>query len=354
MSTSLPSTAGIPACHGVSDQERNQKNLQKGVDKLLKNFPPLAKKSGVGNRCRCWYGGALMKLKVNRIGAVTTCWLAAIALVCGATAVSAQETKIQGLITSRDGANMTIRTAAGNNTVVTLTDATKVDEKEGKALHLRKKEMAVVALVPGLRVDVQAEGSGKTLTAKSVTFSGKDLEQAQAIQAGLSPTQQQVNKNKQGLATADQKIDTNAAEIAKNTADESDLAKRFGELSDYDTKREATVYFDSGKTDVSASGKKDLDTVAQQAKALNGYLIEVEGFADASGNAAQNEKLSLERSQAVIDYLTGSGGISPLHLLAPGAMGTSQPVASNETAAGRAENRRVVVKVLVNRGLSKQ
>jgi outer membrane protein OmpA-like peptidoglycan-associated protein len=50
----------------------------------------------------------------------------------------------------------------------------------------------------------------------------------------------------------------------------------------------------------------------------------------------------------------GWGGISPLHLLAPGAMGTSQPVATNETAAGRAENRRVVVKVLVNRGLSKQ
>jgi outer membrane protein OmpA-like peptidoglycan-associated protein len=50
----------------------------------------------------------------------------------------------------------------------------------------------------------------------------------------------------------------------------------------------------------------------------------------------------------------GWGGISPLHLLAPGAMGTSQPVTTNETAAGRAENRRVVVKVLVNRGLSKQ
>ncbi len=288
-----------------------------------------------------------MTLTINRIGTLTTCWLVAVAVICGPTAVSAQETKVQGLITSRDGANMTIRTAAGNNVVVALTDATKVDEKEGKVLHLRKKQMAVVALVPGLRVDVHAKGSGNNLTASSVTFSGKDLETAQAIQAGLSPTQQQVNKNKQGLATADQKID-------KNSADETDLAKRFGELSDYDTKREATVLFDSGKADVSASGKKDLDTIAQQAKALDGYLIEVEGFADSSGNAAQNEKLSLERSQAVIDYLTESGGVSPLHLLAPGAMGTSQPAASNETAAGRAENRRVVVKVLVNRGLSKQ
>jgi OmpA-OmpF porin, OOP family len=295
-----------------------------------------------------------MRVTLNRIGLLIACWVAVTAIAQGQSTAAGQETKVQGLITARNGADMTIRTATGSNVVVSLTDATKVDEKEGKVLHLRKKEMAVVALVPGLKVDVQAVGTGKSLNAKSVTFSGKDLEDAQAIQAGLSPTQQQVNKNKQGLATADQKIDKNSAEIAKNTADEADLAKRFGELSDYDTKREATVFFDTGKTEVSPSGRKDLDTIAQQAKAFNGYLIEVEGFADASGNAAQNEKLSLERSQAVIDYLTESGGVSPLHLLAPGAMGTSEPVATNETAAGRAENRRVVVKVLVNRGLSKQ
>ena len=60
----------------------------------------------------------------------------------------------------------------------------------------------------------------------------------------------------------------------------------------------------------------------------------------------------MERSQAVVAYLAESGGISPLHMLAPGAMGTSEPVASNETAQGRAENRRVVVKVVVNRGLA--
>jgi len=294
-----------------------------------------------------------MKLTVNRIGPFIACSLAAVAIAFGPTAVSAQDTKIQGLIVSRDGSNMTIRTATGTNTVVALTDATKVDEKEGKILHLRKKEMAVVALVPGLRVDVQAEGSGKGLTAKSVTFGGKDLETAQMIQAGLSPTQQLANKNKQGLATADQKIDKNSAEIAKNAADEADLAKRFGELSDYDMKREALVYFDSDKTDVSANGKQELDSVAQQAKTLTGYLIEVEGYADSSGSPVTNQTLSLERSQAVIDYLTQSGGVSPLHLLAPGAMGTTDPVSSNETAAGRAENRRVVVKLLVNRGLSK-
>jgi OOP family OmpA-OmpF porin len=295
-----------------------------------------------------------MRITVNRTGPLIVCWLAILAIAQGQTTAPGQETKVQGLITARNGADMTIRTATGNNVVVTLTDATKVDEKEGKVLHLRKKEMAVVALVPGLKVDVQAVGTGKNLNATSVTFDGKDLEQAQAIQAGLKTTEQQAAANKSAIQTADQKISTNTAAIAKNTADQADLAKRFGELSDYETKREATVFFDTGKTEISPSGRKDLDTIAQQAKALNGYLIEVEGFTDASGNASQNEKLSLERSQAVIDYLAESGGVSPLHLLAPGAMGTSQPVATNETAAGRAENRRVVVKVLINRGLSKQ
>lgn len=288
-----------------------------------------------------------MKITVTRIGALVVCWLAALAIAQGQTTAPGQETKAQGLITARNGADMTIRTATGNDVVVTLTDTTTVDEKEGKVLHLRRKQMAVMALVPGLKVDVHAMGTGKTLTATSVTFGGKDLEEAQAIQAGLKPTQAQAAANTQAIKTDEQKI-------AQNTADEASLAKRFGELSDYDTKREATVFFDSGKTDLSASGTKDLDGRAQQAKALSGYLVEVKGFADASGNAAANEKLSLERSQAVIDYLTESGGISPLHLLAPGAMGTSQPVATNETAAGRAENRRVVVKVLVNRGLAKQ
>src|SRR4029453_6518163 len=124
-------------------------------------------------------------------------------------------------------------------------------------------------------------------------------------------------------------IQGNQQQIAKNTSDEANLAKRFGELGDYDVKHEATVFFDVGKTTLSANAKSDLDTVAKQAKALKGYLLEVEGFADSSGNPVLNEKLSLERSQEVVDYLTESGGISQLHLLAPGAMGTPDPIASN-------------------------
>jgi outer membrane protein OmpA-like peptidoglycan-associated protein len=237
--------------------------------------------------------------------------------------------------------------------VITLTDDTEVKEKEGR-LGLRKKQAAVMGLIPGLKVDVHGMAAPKGgLTATSVTFSERDLQAAQAIQAGLNPTQQQLAATTGQAAANKAAIQGNQQQIAKVAGDEADLAKRFGELGDYDVKHEATVLFAAGQATVSATGKQDLDTLAKQAKALTGYLIEVEGFADSSGNAVLNEKLSLERSQAVVDYLTEYGGISPLHLLAPGAMGTSQPVASNETAAGRAENRRVVVKVLINRGLAR-
>jgi OOP family OmpA-OmpF porin len=293
-----------------------------------------------------------MKLTLNRIARLGACCLAVVVTTHAQTA-SGQDTKIQGLITSRNGAEMTVRTASGDF-VVALTDTTEVKEKEGK-FGLRKKQAAVMGLIPGLKVDVHGvPRPNGGVTATSVSFSAKDLESAQAIQAGLNPTRQQLKATTGEVAANKAAIQSNQQQIAKVSGDEADLAKRFGELGDYDVKHEATVFFDAGKAAVSATGKKDLDTVAQQAKVLTGYLLEVEGFADSSGNATLNEKLSLERSQAVVDYLTESGGISPLHLLAPSAMGTSQPVANNETAAGRAENRRVVVKVLVNRGLAKQ
>jgi flagellar motor protein MotB len=65
-----------------------------------------------------------------------------------------------------------------------------------------------------------------------------------------------------------------------------------------------------------------------------------------------NQKLSMERAQEVIAFLLQDCNVPVRHIVAPGAMGTADPTASNETASGRAENRRVEVKVLVNKGLS--
>jgi outer membrane protein OmpA-like peptidoglycan-associated protein len=81
-------------------------------------------------------------------------------------------------------------------------------------------------------------------------------------------------------------------------------------------------------------------------------MIQVKGFADSSGDAAMNQQLSMERARNVIAYLLQNCNVPVRHIVAPGAMGEAVPAASNETKAGRAENRRVEVKVLLNRGLA--
>ena len=92
--------------------------------------------------------------------------------------------------------------------------------------------------------------------------------------------------------------------------------------------------------------------MATDAVNLSGYIIQVKGFADSTGNAQMNQNLSMDRAQNVIAYLLQSCNVPVRHIVAPGAMGEAAPTASNETAAGRAENRRVEVKVLLNKGMS--
>ena len=92
--------------------------------------------------------------------------------------------------------------------------------------------------------------------------------------------------------------------------------------------------------------------MAHSALNQTGYIIQVKGYADSSGNAAMNQKLSMERAQNVIAFLLQNCNVPVRHVVAPGAMGEAEPAASNETSAGRAENRRVEVKVLVNKGLA--
>ena len=65
-----------------------------------------------------------------------------------------------------------------------------------------------------------------------------------------------------------------------------------------------------------------------------------------------NTKLSEDRAKEVVTYLMQQCGVPSRHIVAPGAMGEYGPASSNETKAGRAENRRVEVKILVNKGIT--
>jgi len=78
----------------------------------------------------------------------------------------------------------------------------------------------------------------------------------------------------------------------------------------------------------------------------------VAGYASSTGNAAINDKLTDERAQNVIEYLEQTGNVPLYRVLAPAAMGSSHPAATNATVEGQAENRRVVVTIVVNKGVA--
>lgn len=264
------------------------------------------------------------------------------------------KTKIKGLITGRTGEEMTLKTADAPKVVVVLTDATTIEQPKG-ALGLRKQHYTVTALVPGLAVEVYGTKNDKNqLVATKVKFSKASLQTADAIQAGLTPTKAAVSSNKEATESNQQAIQENAQQMGVNQKDIAETNERFNDLSDYVVKADAKVYFTPGSDKISEQDKGALALLATTAKPLNGYIVQVKGYADSTGNPTMNQQLSLDRSEAVIAYLEQSGGIPVLHIVAPGAMGTTSPAASNETAQGRAENRRVDVKVLLNKGLNEQ
>ena len=286
-------------------------------------------------------------------------------LVLAAGSAVAQAAQVQGVINGRSGPTMTLQTQSGN-VVVVLNSETEVEDVAG-LFHARKKQMGVTALVPGLQVQVQGTYNAQNqLVANTVKFNSKSLQTATDIQAGVAPVEQQTQQQKQELAqqqaklaqeqaalTAEQKQQAvDEAKIAANKAAVAAVNKRFGELGDYNIWDETTVYFANGQVTVDPKYDAALLKLCQKAKTVTGYVIQVQGYASKVGSAALNQKLSQERAANVTDFIEQKGGIPLTNVLAPGAMGTSNQVAPDNTAEGQAENRRVVVRVLQNKGIA--
>jgi OmpA-OmpF porin, OOP family len=287
------------------------------------------------------------------VGLMAACFLALLSAYA-----QGEKMKVKGLITARTGDTIVLKTTDGSTMTVSLDDDTRVQQPKG--LGIRKKQMSAAVLIPGLKVSVDGTSQDAThILAKSITFDGDDLETAEMIQAGLSPTerkvaanQRNIEENGQNIEANKQNIASNKAAIDANSAEAAEASKRFSELSDYDTKAQLDIHFASGSSEISEAEQEALKKLAQNAVTLKGYIVQVKGFADSSGNAAMNQNLSMDRAQNVIAFLLQDCNVPVRHIVAPGAMGEAAPVASNETEAGRAENRRVEVKVLLNKGLA--
>ena len=118
-------------------------------------------------------------------------------------------------------------------------------------------------------------------------------------------------------------------------------------LDNYKPLADVTVTFGFDKTVLTADDRKQLDDLAAGLTTARGYILEVTGGTDSTGDANYNYQLSQRRADAVVNYLASKYNIPPHKFYLVG-IGKDQQVASDRTAAGRAQNRRVEVKLLTN------
>lgn len=287
-------------------------------------------------------------------------------VVLAFSVAAAEPVKIEGIIAGRSGDEIIVKFAGGAELAFQLTDSTEVSQIGG-LFNARRKQMAMAALIPGLKVKVEGVyNERRQVLATKVKFKGGDLEDAQKIQAGtqelkvqneqqqeeldrksaeLKAQKEALEKQQAALIEQQKQVEANKAAIAANTA-------RFGQLDDYYIWDEVTILFGNGKVKVDPQYEAPLMALAQKAATVEGYVIEVKGYASSAGSVASNQKLSQDRAANVTNILLQKGHIPLTRMLAQGAMGEAHQISNDKSAAGQAENRRVVVRVLQNKAIA--
>ncbi len=233
---------------------------------------------------------------------------------------------VEGIIAARSDGRMQVRTADGNNTTIAIADYTKIKSKGG-FLGLNSNKLAADALLNGLPVTVETLQWNGLLVASQVDLKSKDLRTASMIRAGT-----------------DQRF-------AEQTAATDALRSRVGDIDQYNIKGTTNVNFDTGKAVLSAQAQTDLCAAASQAEAMDNALLLVVGYTDSTGSQEYNQVLSEKRASRVVNHLQQACGWKPYRMLTPTGMAEADPAADNETAEGKAQNRRVAVNILVSKGL---
>jgi len=219
------------------------------------------------------------------------------------------------------------------------------------------KKLVVAAPILALALG----GTTACATKKMVrTQVGEVNGKVETLSKSVEETQERTRANEARIGEVDQKAAAagQRADQAGRRADEAraaadavntraDAIERASKRLVYEvTLSEDKGGFKFGKADMPDQAKADLDQLVQQLKANpNGAYIEIEGHTDNVGSKEMNYKLGLERAEAVKRYLYEQHQV-PLHKISVISYGEEKPVAPNKTKDGRAQNRRVVIKVL--------
>jgi OOP family OmpA-OmpF porin len=244
--------------------------------------------------------------------------------------------RVEGIISARRGQVLQVTAEDGTATSITLHPETTIRTRGG-FLGIGNKNFDQSALIPGLPVVVRTGQYGGGLVASEVRFTSDDRQIAAMIRGG----------------TAGQFAEQGAA-IQANAAATEALRGRLGDIDKYNLKATTNVYFDTGKAVLSPRAKADLCAAAQAADMNENSLMLVLGYTDSTGSQEANQTLSEKRAAAVVNYLQQTCRWKPYRMLTPTGMAMSDPAADNRTPAGRAQNRRVSVNVLVSKALDTQ
>jgi len=288
------------------------------------------------------------------------------------TVASGEKMKIKGVVVKRDADTFTVRDLTGNDTIVRLTDRTSVKSSGG---FLRSgTNYGSTNILRGLNLEVEGRGgSNGELVADRVRFSETDLRTARTVETRANPLEErataaegrlgEVEQNAQKLSgqldelAAVSNAARGGAKAAQETADQAVAGvnatnERISALDDYTPMENTAVNFRTGSAVLLPDAKAKLDEIATKALNAKAYVVEVTGHADATGNANFNRQLSQRRADAVIRYLVEQHKIPLRRIITPYGFGATEPIADNKTREGRLQNRRVEVKILVNKGLT--
>lgn len=269
--------------------------------------------------------------------------------------------KMKGIVVSRNGETMMMREINGTEVYyVALQSDTKVQTY--KKVFRGGDQYAVSYLLRGLRVQVTGKGNADGhIVAKQVDFDPEDLRTAQSLQVTLDPVEAKTAENAQKIAAQEENAKRMAGQIeeadalarqAQATADRAN--NRINGLQDYEPIKTIVVPFATGSSTLGPKGKAIIDEAQAWVKTQDtkGWMISIIGFADSTGNTAKNKTLSERRANAVIGYLVTKYNMPLTRLIQPFGAGVDMPAATNTTAAGRAQNRRVEIKLLLNKGIA--